>query len=203
MSAGRHAIHVEVLLLAAGPSKRMGTPKQVLQYGDTSFVRHLAREALGSDADGVTVITGAWAERVRRELVDLPVRVVHNENWEEGMASSLRLGLRSLPRTAGAFIMMLCDQPLISKHSLNRIIDTYRSGTSLIVASTYNGITGVPALYDRSLLPHLKDLTGDQGARDFLRSQSHPTSLLPLPEATIDVDTPDDYASFLRFQSAL
>jgi molybdenum cofactor cytidylyltransferase len=198
MNPTRHSAHVEILLLAAGPSKRMGTPKQSLPFKDTSLVRHLTREALASDAQGVTVVTGAWADHVRQELTGLPARLVHNEDWENGMASSLRKGVRSLPHITHACLMMLCDQPLVSQFSLNRIIEAYRSSSHLIVASEYGGIVGVPALYDRSLLPRFHALNGDQGARAFLRTTDIPTVLLPLPEAAVDLDTPDEYSSFLR-----
>ena len=190
--------HVEILLLAAGPSKRMGTPKQSLPYRDTSLLRHLAREALEADAQGVTVVSGAWADHVRYELANVPARIVHNEDWEKGMASSLRRGIRSLPPQTHACLVMLCDQPLVNRFSLNRLIEAYRSSSYTVVASEYSGIAGVPALYDRSLFPQLQTLTGDQGARHILRSTNTPMMLLPLPEAAVDLDTPEEYSAFVR-----
>ena len=198
MIARRQTAHIEILLLAAGPSRRMGSPKQSLPFMGTTLLRHLTREALASDANGVTVVTGAWADLARQELSELPARVVHNENWEEGMASSLRRGVRGLRPETEAFLLMLCDQPLVNRFALNRLIEAYRSGTHTIVASVYSGITGVPAIYHRSLLPHFLSLTGDQGARYFLRTTSVPVLAMPLPEAAVDLDTPEEYSSFLQ-----
>lgn len=198
MIARRQTAHIEIVLLAAGPSRRMGSPKQSLPFRATTLLRHLTREAIASEANGVTVVTGAWADHARQELSGLPARVVHNEDWEEGMASSLRRGLRSLPPETEAFLVMLCDQPLVNRFALNRLIEAYRSSTHTIVASVYSGITGVPALYHRSHLPQLLALTGDQGARQLLRTTTMPVLALPLPEAAVDLDTPEEYSSFLQ-----
>jgi len=198
MIARRQTAHIEILLLAAGPSRRMGSPKQSLPFKGTTLLRHLTREALASDANGVTVVTGAWADHARQELSELSARIVNNEDWEEGMASSLRRGLRSLPPETDAFLLMLCDQPLVNRFALNRLIEAYRSGTHTIVASEYSGIMGVPALYHRSHLPELLALTGDQGARHFLRTTTTPVLALPLPEAAVDLDTPEEYSSFMQ-----
>jgi molybdenum cofactor cytidylyltransferase len=198
MNDHRRRARVEILLLAAGPSERMGVPKQSLLYKGTSLLRHLALEALASSAQGVTVVTGAWADLTRHELANVPARLVHNEDWEQGMASSVRRGLRSIAPEVDACLLMLCDQPLVNRYSLNRLIEAYCSSSYAIVASEYSGVTGVPALYDRSVLPHLHSLSGDQGARHFLRTTHIPVLLLPLPEAALDLDTPEDYSSFVR-----
>lgn len=198
MNAAHPTSRVDIVLLAAGPSTRMGSPKQSLRFGESSVVRHLTREALASTAQSVTVVTGAWADLVRHELGGLPARLIHNEDWEKGMASSLRRGIRSLPHNTDACLVMLCDQPLISRFSLNRIIDAYRSGPHTIVASGYSGIAGVPVLYDHMHLSRLEALSGDEGARTFLRATKTPILTLPVPEAALDLDTPEDYAAFVR-----
>jgi molybdenum cofactor cytidylyltransferase len=198
MNAGHHRARIDVVMLAAGPSRRMGRPKQALPYKETTLLRHLVREALASQASGVTVVIGAWAEHSRHELDQLAARIVQNEDWEEGMSSSLRRGLRSLSADTQACLIMLCDQPLISRFSLNRLIEAYRTGDFAIVASEYDGVPGVPAIYDRSVFPSLLGLSGDQGARQFLRSTDLSITRVPVPEAALDLDTPEEYTSFLK-----
>ncbi len=185
-----------VVILAAGESSRMGRPKQLLAYRDSTLLHHAIETAFSLPTAPVIVL-GAHAEEIRAHLTDHRVIIVENPNWREGMGGSLRLGLEALqgahPEITSA-IFLLCDQPLISPSVLADLIATHERTAAPIVASEYDGVLGVPALFAQSLFPELLALDGPSGARHLIHAHAEQTAALPFQEGAIDIDTPDDYA---------
>jgi molybdenum cofactor cytidylyltransferase len=142
---------------------------------------------------------GANAEQLRPELEQLPLAVAINPDWNEGMGTSLRVGLRSLlaaqPRTA-ATLFMLCDQPYVSTALLHQLIQSWRNGARM-VASQYESRLGVPAVFDAALFAELLSLQGAAGARQVLAGHSAEVVSIPFPTGGLDIDTPADYARLL------
>ncbi len=188
---------VALVVLAAGGSTRMGQPKQLLTFRGTSLLRHAAMVALESCCRPVCVVLGNEAERLERELADLPVVVAPNPAWETGMASSIRTGVETVleanPR-AEAVVLTLCDQPLVTPALLDALAHEWRTTGRSLVASGYGGEHGVPALFARAWFGDLVRLTGDVGARTILRAHAAEVALVPFPDAAIDIDSPADYA---------
>ena len=187
---------VGALILAAGASARYGQPKQFLRYEGQSLLRRAAEAAVGSGCDPVVVVLGASAARCAAELRGLPVRVAANTAWREGMWTSLRAGLECLSAAApdaGGVAVMLCDQPLVSRHTIAALVRRYRESGASIVASAYAGTLGVPALFDRSLFGRLGSLPSQAGARGIIESGGDGVQAIPFPEGSIDIDTPRDY----------
>src|SRR5919202_6946675 len=113
---------VGLLILAAGASSRMGTPKQLLPYRGRSFVRHIVEVTIASVCQPIAVVLGANAERIKPEISHLPVQIVENQQWTEGMSSSIRAGLEALLTTnqnLDAVAIALCDQPFFSSQLLD------------------------------------------------------------------------------------
>lgn len=185
---------VGVILLAAGGSSRLGTPKQLLRdaSGETLLAR-ATRAALASACHPVVVVLGAGADAIRPALEGLPVTVAVNPDWESGMAASLQTGLAVLG-DADAALVMLCDQPGVTPALLTSLVDTYHRTGHALVACEYGGILAVPALFDHSLFPDLQALRGEQGARRVIQSYAGPLSRVPFPEGLSDVDTAADLA---------
>jgi len=183
---------VAIVLLAAGASIRMGKSKQLLQFRNRSLVRYLTEVALGSRALYTCVVLGAESARVQQELADLPVTILHNSRWPEGMSSSIRVGLASLPDGVSGAIIMLCDQPFVTTDLLNSMLDAYTSSGKPIIACEYAGTLGVPALFDRSLFPELFNITGDRGAKEIITLRAGNVHRIPFPDGTVDLDTPSD-----------
>lgn len=188
------------IVLAAGSSSRLGCPKQLVQFEGESLLRRAASAALASGASPVIVILGELAARLRSELDGLPVTAVHNRNWAEGMASSLRCGVRQLQQAApevSAVMLLVSDQPLLRPVHLQALWQQ-QVITGQVVAAEYNGHPGVPAIFPARYFPRLLALQGDQGARALLRKMS-PLELVtfPLPEAATDLDTPTDVLRFI------
>jgi molybdenum cofactor cytidylyltransferase len=189
---------VALLLLAAGGSTRMGRPKQLLEYHGRPLLRHSVEQALGSRCRPIIVVLGADAEACRAAIRDLPVAIAMNENWAQGMGSSIRAGMAAMPDDADAVVIALCDQPLISSAFLDSLVWRHRREGAAMVAAAYDDRPGVPALFGRTQFPKLAALDGQAGAKALLQGAGSELLTIPAPQAAIDVDTPDDYARLLR-----
>jgi xanthine/CO dehydrogenase XdhC/CoxF family maturation factor/GTP:adenosylcobinamide-phosphate guanylyltransferase len=186
-----------VVVLAAGGSRRMGRPKQFVEVGGKSLLRTAVDAALASGAASVHVVAGDEAERVRAELDGLPVEIVVNTAWREGIASSIRAGVESIERRdrpVETLTLMLCDQPGVSANVLERLLAAYRSMRAPVIASRYPEGPGVPALFHAELFPALKTLKGDAGARKLIRQLDRDVVTIPFV-ATADIDTRADLES--------
>jgi molybdenum cofactor cytidylyltransferase len=184
--------HISVLLLAAGASSRLGQPKQLLPWKGKTLLRHFAEIALALDPRA-TVVIGSMAERMQQEINGLPIQVAHNPEWESGMASSLRIGMRYclMPDTEGIMVI-LCDQVYVNEELLRHIRQTFLDKRPLGVCTAYAGQLGVPALFDKKLFPQLESLTGDQGARTLIRQHKDQLLSIPFDQGAFDIDTPQD-----------
>jgi molybdenum cofactor cytidylyltransferase len=192
---------VGLLLLAAGGSTRMGRPKQLLEFHGRPLIRHSVERALGSRCRPVIVVLGSDADACEAALHGLPIETVVNEDWMQGMGSSIRIGIATLQErvpAAEAVIIALCDQPLISSAFLDRLVRTHIEQEAPMVAASYDDRPGVPALFARSQFPRLAMLEGQAGAKALLQAAGSELITIPAPLAAIDVDTPEDYARLLR-----
>lgn len=186
---------VGILILAAGASTRLGQPKQLLNFRGKPLIQHMVEVAIATDYQPVSVVLGAHAAAIQPHLASLGVHVTHNPDWQSGMTSSLCCGLQQILRRSpdlDAVVLMVCDQPLVTSALLRRLILGHQTLRYPIVASSYSGILGVPALFHRTLFPELLTLVGHGGARSII--EQHRTSCLGLPFAggAMDLDTPQD-----------
>ncbi|HJX27208.1 MAG TPA: nucleotidyltransferase family protein [Thermoanaerobaculia bacterium] len=191
---------VGAVILAAGSSSRMGSPKQILQFRGESLLRCAAVAALGAGCSPVIVVTGAYADLSRRELDGLDVREVLNPCWETGMASSITAGVEDLIRTdsdVGAAVFLLCDQPHVTASILSDVIAAHRTTGKPVIASTYGGSFGVPALFGRSLFAELAALEGGDGAKQVIKRYASEAHFLPFRDGEVDVDTHDDFSRLI------
>jgi CTP:molybdopterin cytidylyltransferase MocA len=183
-----------VVILAAGGSRRLGRPKQLVEIEGQSLIRRAAETALAAGAGSVHVVIGAEVLRVRAALEGLPVELVVNEAWKEGIASSIRAAIDAIERRerpVETLTLMLCDQPGVSGAILRRLVDAYRATRAPVVASRYSEGPGVPALIHAELFPALKSLSGDIGARQLIRHLDRDVVTIPFASPE-DVDTPSD-----------
>jgi molybdenum cofactor cytidylyltransferase len=189
------------VILAAGASTRMGTPKQLLVVDGQPLVVRAVAAALASEAWPVIVVLGAQADKIRPALSRLPVLIAMNSAWAEGLATSIRVGVATLQqfsRQLDGALFALCDQPAFSADTIARLVAAQRDGGRSIVAARYQGKPGAPALFLREHFSALSALTGDEGARQLLNDQPGRVSAVDLPELGVDLDTPADYASLTK-----
>ena len=190
--------HTALVLLAAGASTRMGRPKQLLPYHGRTLLRHAAETAVASGCAPLVLVTGALHDELAAEVADLPIQAVRNARWESGMASSIQTGLAAVaPAQPRAVLIMLADQPLVTPELLRELVARQQQTQAPIVATTYGDALGVPAVFDRAVLPALRQLRGTQGAARLIASLGPAVGQINFPAGLLDVDTPEQYAALL------
>jgi molybdenum cofactor cytidylyltransferase len=194
----RASASVGAVVLAAGRSVRMGEAKQLLRVSGRTVLERTLENVRGARVDEIVLVLGSSAEVVSRRLPPAHLdglKVVINQNFEEGMASSLREGLRAMsPLMCGALIV-LADQPFVRSETLNRIIERYRESGAEIVIPFYGGKRGNPVLLDRSVFTEVMALEGDTGCRAIFPNHVNGIVEMPVDDEGIvlDIDDREDY----------
>ncbi len=186
---------VGILLLAAGGSSRMGSPKQLLPWRGSTLLRHMAEVACLLNTGPVLVVLGHAAQECRAVIEDLPLQITANSEWEQGMGTSIAVGTKALLQTSPdltAIMVMLCDQVAVDRKVLLRLLQAHADTTADVVMSQYAEAHGPPALFARSMFKKLIQLKGQQGAKKLWEETKRRTSIA-FPEGIQDIDTTDDY----------
>lgn len=186
---------ITALVLAAGRSQRMGSPKLLLTLRGHTLVGRVIAAARASRCDDVLVVLGEMADRVGQEAKAASARTVLNPRYREGMGTSIAAGIAALAPECDAVVVLLGDQPRVGADAINALIDAHRTTGKPLVASRYGNVVGVPALVARPLFAEAAALSGDVGARPLVMRHPDLVVEVPLPpEASLDVDTPEDLA---------
>lgn len=186
-------LKVAAVILAAGPSSRMGRPKLSLTHQGMPLIRRAVTAAVDGGCDEVIVVVGAAADEYVSLLAGLPVRIVRNPHFETGMGGSIQVGVEAVSDDMQAAVIMLADQAFVDGAVVRRLIDTYRESGKRIVTSQYGTVRGAPTLFDRALFLELLVLQDDQGARAVVQTYPRHVATVDIPPDTArDIDTPDD-----------
>jgi len=182
---------ISAVVLAAGASTRMGSPKLLLPLGGEPVIRRTVRQVADSGFDDVIVVTGGEHRRLAEAVAGLPVRLAVNPDFASGMGSSFRVGVEHLGE-AEAAMFALGDQPFLTPKEYGAILGTWRAGHPLIVGSRFGDVTAPPHLFARELFPELAAL--QHGARSILERHAARMTVLAFPAGMLmDIDTPEDY----------
>jgi molybdenum cofactor cytidylyltransferase len=193
---------LHILVLAAGASTRLGQPKQLVKLGGRPVLHRVVSTAVGIAGHSVTVVIGAHAKDLSHLLGHSPASVIVNREWEEGMASSIRRGLASMPAGCDAVMILLGDQVAVTTDDLKRLVSSWKEQDSVIATATYERHVGVPAIFPRVCFSELAELRGDNGARLVLERNNYRLVRVPMPNAAVDLDTPEDLAALTeRFRT--
>jgi molybdenum cofactor cytidylyltransferase len=186
---------IAAIVPAAGLSRRMGTQKLLLPFGDTTVIGHVVDELLRSVVDEVYVVVGHQAERIEAALSGRGVSVVANPDYAQGMLSSVRCGLRALKPRCEAILVALGDQPAMTAELVNTMVEAFRTGRQPIVVPVHGGRRGHPLLVSADYRPEILTQYDQQGLRGLL--DAHPDDLFELEVSTAavlsDIDYPEDY----------
>lgn len=189
-------MQIPAVILAAGASRRLGRPKQLVLFKGETLLNRAIFAACDAGAAPVLVVLGANFEEIVVTLPLAEVMLVHNEQWETGMASSIHAGMRTLQAAvpdADAVLLLTCDQPRLSAAHLRELMEASgKSGAVRMAASKYAGTRGTPAVLPRYAFAELKALQGDKGARSILTNPSHAVVDVAFPGGEFDVDEPED-----------
>lgn len=181
------------LLIAAGSSKRMGKPKQLLPWGDTNLLQHAIAQLKASKIHKVFVVLGANFNLINSKIDSTGIHIIKNENWQMGMGTSIASGISEIGTgDYDAALITLGDQPFQDSLHYDSLIDKYLEKKN-IVATALEKKAIVPAVFPEQYFEQLKSLRGDAGARTILAENKVRTFFIPSNGKDIDIDTPEDY----------
>jgi molybdenum cofactor cytidylyltransferase len=191
---------ISAIVLAAGQSKRMGQPKMILPWGDTTVIGKVIKTLLDAGVKDISVITGGHHQEVTQAIHSLPVRIVYNSDFEKGeMISSIITGLKSLEKQTEAALIVLGDQPQIEPEVVEIIVDTFYQRGEKIIVPSYRIHRVHPWFLPRSFWNEIFDLDEGKNMRDYLNRREKDLYYINVDTSSViqDLDTPDDYGQYL------
>jgi molybdenum cofactor cytidylyltransferase len=194
---------IHAIVLAAGESKRMGRPKQLLPFGKQTLIETVVDHVCQSEVDKIMVVLGANSKLVAKKLQKFPVSTVFNPHYEDGMLSSVQAGFEAIGKMATAALIILGDQPTIPGRIIDRIISAYHSSGKGIIIPVYNKRRGHPVLIDIKHRDEVRALDPAVGLRALVHE--HPEDVeevaVESPAILKDIDHPQDYIRELQEQN--
>lgn len=189
---------IAIIVLAAGASSRMKTPKQLIKIGNNFLLETVLKKAKSINRNHVYCVLGANSDLIRREISCANIHFIYNENYKNGISSSIAFAMKHLHKKLQNYegvLVLLGDQPAIDKLYLQALIESFLEKKSKIIASNYNDIVGVPAIFPKNYFLKLQMIHGDKGAKEILQNNK---DVLVIDKTTnlIDIDTIDDLQKF-------
>jgi molybdenum cofactor cytidylyltransferase len=183
------------IILSAGESKRMGTPKQLLPWGKTIILQQVIENAQNSRLDKILLVLGSRADEIAAKIKVAPTtKIVTNQDYKEGMSSSVKCGVKNAPTETEAYMLLLGDQPFISPEIINTVLAGYKKSKHGIVIPVYDGKHGHPVIFNVKYKQELLAI-GDRGAKVI--TEKHAGEIMEVTvnasEVLTDIDTPQDY----------
>lgn len=186
---------IAAIVLAAGAARRFGAQKLIQPVNGVPLVRASVERVLAAGPELTVVVVGHQADAVRRALAGLNVEIVINPRPDDGMSSSLRVGLEMVPSNAVGVLVALGDQPIVRDEVIPELMTRFGNDDVAIMAPKYQGVQGLPVVFSSAVFPELRALTGDRGARSVVEADPSRVGYVefdfPMPR---DVDTPGDLA---------
>ncbi|HEY0764310.1 MAG TPA: nucleotidyltransferase family protein [Pyrinomonadaceae bacterium] len=184
------------LILGAGASQRLGPPKQLLPFRDTTMLGWVVRQAQrATGVDEVVVVLGRAADEVRERVDFGTARVVENKVFTEGCSSSYRAGLAAVNPESQAIMIILGDQPGITPEVIDKLAEEWRRTEALIALCSYNGRKGHPMIFSRAMFDQLEELHGDKAAWKLVDANADRVQEVPF-----DLPFPDDVNTAADFE---
>ncbi|MEL4306644.1 nucleotidyltransferase family protein [Joostella sp. CR20] len=185
--------NIAILILSAGASSRMGTPKQLLPWGDLTLLEHAIATANASTSVETFVVLGAHADEIQQQIA-INATVLFHKNWKLGIGSSLAFGISQLAnKSFDAVLIMLADQPFVSTEYINELLLCFQTSAEKIIASKFHENIGVPAVFSSEYFNDLKNLKGDVGAKKIIKSNLEDVKTVDGNAVVMDVDTVEMY----------
>ncbi len=180
------------IVLAAGASTRFGSPKQLVRIAGRPLLHAAVTRASEIAGNALLVVLGSSAAELAPLLKHSAGTIVINQDWREGLASSIRAGIARLPGACAGALLLLADQPAVSAEDLKRLAAAWRRQPLHVAAALHEGGLGLPAIFPRTLFNELLRLRGEAALRVLLRRHAERLVRVAMPSAAIDIDTPED-----------
>jgi molybdenum cofactor cytidylyltransferase len=190
---------IPAIVLAAGKSERMGSPKALLRYRGRTFLEHIVDTVKQSKAGDVLIVVGRHRDEIQQSMPD--ARFVYNPDFAAGMSTSIQAGIRALPGGTAGAILLLVDHPLVKSSTIDKLIDGFRPGS--IIVPIFNRLRGHPVLFSQVAMDEILALQPGHGANTVLRCDPGRVIEIPVDDSGVlrDVDTPQDFDALLRENS--
>ncbi|WP_238989986.1 nucleotidyltransferase family protein [Flavobacterium sharifuzzamanii] len=185
-----------IIILAAGNSSRLGKPKQLLQYKESTLLKNTISEALKVENSSVIVVTGSNHDLIEKELNLPEIQFSFNSDWENGMSSSIVKGVNQLLHQnpeCEQCILAVCDQPFVTVSVFENLIVEANRTKKGIAASAYSDTLGTPVLFHKKYFQELLELKGQEGAKKLIKKYSADVVSVSFEKGNIDIDTEEDY----------
>lgn len=185
-----------IIILAAGNSSRLGEPKQLLLYNETSLLKNTVEAAALLPNSVVIVVTGSNSKLIEEQLDLTQIKVSYNPDWPSGMSSSIVKGLNDLLLISPDIekcIISVCDQPFTTHSVFENLLEHYHKSGKEIIASSYAETLGTPVLFARKYFTTILKLKGQEGAKKIISKFVDDTLAVPFEKGNIDIDTQEDY----------
>ena len=194
-------MNTAIIILAAGASSRMGAPKQLLLVDGKTLIKRTCDTAMDTPCHPIVLVLGANRNLIRKETERMPITVIDNPQWENGMSSSIKMGLAGAYMTEKAIeavIFLTVDMPYVSSELINKMIEKAKFDEKIeIVACKYENQMGIPVLFKRSLFTNLLELSGDEGAKKVVVKNKDKVAFIDFPQGKLDLDTAEEYRNFV------
>jgi molybdenum cofactor cytidylyltransferase len=186
---------ISAILLAAGESNRMGQPKQLLPFGQSTIVERTIDNLLNSAVSETIVVLGYRDEEIRKTIAGKPVKLVINPDYQQGMSTSIIAGLKQVDKRARAVLIALSDQPFVDSQIITSLVQAFIANKRGIIIPVYQGRRGNPVIFAIKYKGELLNLKGDVGGREIIKL--HPDDVLEVAVncegVLLDIDTMENY----------
>jgi molybdenum cofactor cytidylyltransferase len=183
---------LHVAILAAGASTRFGSPKQLVRIAGSPVLHELISSAAFVAGRSVTVVLGAHAQEIAPALRQSAASLIVNREWQEGLASSIRVAVESAPPRCDGLMLLLADQVAVTADDLKHLYAAWKRHPILVAAALYDGAAGLPAIFPRWALSGLLELRGDRDPKQVIRRNADRLVRIAMPNASVDLNTPED-----------
>jgi molybdenum cofactor cytidylyltransferase len=201
MSEYKPLDNVGVVILAAGSSSRLGQPKQLIIYKNKPLLQNIIDHSLVLSFESKVLILGAYAGEIKENINESEFEVFINEEWEEGIASSIRKGVRcslQIQPDLEHILFLLSDQPFVSSKLMQELLNTHKKQGKIITGCRYKNTVGVPAIFNKRMFRELCLLKGDRGAKGLIKKYPGKVAFVPFDLGSVDVDKPEDYRKMIN-----
>jgi molybdenum cofactor cytidylyltransferase len=192
-----------LIILAAGNSSRLGSPKQLLKFNNETLLQNTVDAALKSQIDQVVVVIGAYKNEILHQFKNDAVKVLINDNWSLGMGNSLKFALNNCDQITNNQYVIVCvsDQPHLSSQIINNLISKFHTSQKGIVACSYNDTLGVPVLFDSKYFAEILKMKDEEGAKKIVFQHLDDVEMVDFSLGHVDIDTLDDYEKLIHSKS--